>query len=243
MQKVIKTIIVDDEKLAREDIKAILAKFEDIIILGEAGNFETAVKLIDEQKPDVVFLDIQMPGKNGFEILKEIKISCDVVFVTAYDDFAVNAFETEALDYLLKPVSEERIIKTIERIRNKKILMGTDTSEKDQSIFITINKNYHLVKFSSIVKINSAGNYTEIFLDNKIKGLVYKTMKQWQELLPSETFLRIHRNTIINVNYIKEFLKGDDGIKIVLSKTEKTEKISRRNFSLFRDNFSLKCFD
>ena len=110
-----KAILIDDERLARQELKSLLAAYPEIQIVGEANNVETAIESIKQLKPDVIFLDIQMPGKNGFELLEEISGVPEVVFVTAYDEYAIRAFEVNALDYLLKPVQSNRLAETVKK--------------------------------------------------------------------------------------------------------------------------------
>ena len=174
MKTFIKSIIVDDEELARDDLKALLKDFPEIEIAGEAETADDAKILIKKLSPDLIFLDIQMPGKSGFEMLEDIQTEAKIIFVTAYDEFAIRAFEVNAKDYLLKPVNKERLSRAVERIKTEQEsedniqtnLLFTD------SIFLSVNNHYQLVRVSSIIKITSAGNYSEIYTSSKVKGLV-----------------------------------------------------------------------
>ncbi|MCK9280757.1 MAG: response regulator [Melioribacteraceae bacterium] len=155
----IKTIIIDDEKLAREDLKALLKDFPDIEILGEADNVGKGIKLIEEEEFDLIFLDIQMPGETGFDLLNKIKTDKKIIFVTAYEQFAIKAFEVSAQDYLLKPVNKERLAIAVNKIRNSEnntIDKKYKPLEYSDTIFLLMNNSYQFINISSIIKINSA---------------------------------------------------------------------------------------
>jgi two-component system, LytTR family, response regulator len=204
VNKVFKSIIVDDEKLAREDLKAMLKGFSEIEIIGEAGNVAEAKKIIENLNPDLVFLDIQMPGKSGFDLLSEIKFDAEIIFVTAYDEYAIKAFEVNAQDYLLKPIIKERLALTIEHLRivDEAPIEFCKKLEYVDNIFLMINNSHQFVKVGSIIKITAAGNYSEILTSTKTKGLVLKSMREWESRLPINYFVRIHRNTIINLEFV-----------------------------------------
>ncbi len=204
MNKIYKVVIVDDEKLARDDLKALLKEFSEIDIVGEADNVGDAKVLIDRLSPDLIFLDIQMPGKSGFDLLSEVKTEAEIIFVTAYDEYAIKAFEVNAQDYLLKPVNKERLALAIEHLASDDgpPLEYFRKINYDDNIFLMINNNYQFVKVSSIIKITAAGNYSEIQTNGKAKGLVLKSMKEWVSRLPANNFIRIHRNAIINLEFL-----------------------------------------
>jgi two-component system, LytTR family, response regulator len=205
MNKIIKAVIVDDEKLARQDLISILKDFPEIEIVGEAGNVNDANELFERLNPDLIFLDIQMPGKSGFELLADIKINAAVIFVTAYDEYAIRAFEVNAQDYLLKPVNKERLALAIEHLRLRSTMDDESLLKKldyNDNIFLMVNNIYQFVKVNSIVKINSAGNYSEIYTNSKLKGLILKSMREWELRLPANHFVRVHRNAIVNLEYV-----------------------------------------
>ncbi len=206
MKHNIKTIIVDDEMLPREDLIEILKRFSAIKVVGEASNLEEARELIKIDKPDLIFLDIKLRGENGFELLPDIPKDVKIVFVTAYDTFAVKAFEVNAQDYIMKPVNPDRLAQTIDRIikgesNNAKKEIGS--LNYDDSIFIQLNGRYSFLKIDSILVIQSAGDYSEIIKSDKSKYLCNKSMKEWEERLPNNYFGRIHRGTIVNVRKIE----------------------------------------
>jgi two-component system, LytTR family, response regulator len=198
-----KTIIIDDERLARNDLKSMLQEFKNIEVIAEADSVNSALKLIDAKDPDLIFLDIQMPGESGFELLDKIDLKAKVIFVTAFDEYAIKAFEVDAVDYLLKPVNPERLKTAIDRLERESI--GKYTSKRkldyDDMMFLNLNNHLKFFRVKSIVNIQAAGDYSEIFTSDGKKGLVQKPMAEWEERLPEKYFIRIHRSTIINMEY------------------------------------------
>jgi len=197
-------IIVDDERLARNDLRLMLSHFEKIEIIGEANSVVTASKLIDQSNPDVIFLDIQMRGETGFDLLDKIPRHCKIIFVTAYDEYALKAFDVNALDYLLKPVTRERLAESIERLFEDALPQKDSMSPLtcDDRLFLLFNAHYKFVKVEAIVFISSAADYSEVHLLDGQVGLVEKPMQEWEERLPGKCFCRIHRSAIINMDYV-----------------------------------------
>jgi len=196
-------LIVDDERLARQDLKDLLKDCENVRVVGEADSVATAVKAINELCPDVIFLDIQMPGESGFELLEKTQVTSRIIFVTAYDEYAIRAFEINALDYLLKPVSPERLKRALERLDTEE---NSDISkmaklQNEDHLFLLFNNQFKFILVKMILSITAAGDYSEISLSDGNKGLVQKSMKEWEDRLP-ENFCRIHRSNIINLDYI-----------------------------------------
>lgn len=200
----ITAVVVDDERLARKDLIALLAKHPAIAVVGEAGDVQSAAKLMARLTPDVVFLDIQMPGECGFELLDRIEVKARVVFVTAYDEYAVRAFEANAVDYLLKPVAPERLARSVERLTlpppvdehaPKKLAI-------EDSLFIRIDSAMRFLRVSKIVAITAAGDYSEVITVGKGRGLTDKSMNEWEARLPAADFCRIHRSAIVNLAHI-----------------------------------------
>lgn len=231
MKKTFKSIIVDDEELAREDLKALLKDFTEVKIIGEAETVEETKILIEELNPDLIFLDIQMPGKSGFDLLEELHIDSKVIFVTAYDEYAIRAFEVNARDYLLKPVNRERLAQAIERLKTDQEIEETVQTKLDliDNIFLMVNNHHQFVKIGSIIKITSAGNYTEIYTSSKLKGLVLKSLKDWEVRLPHNYFVRIHRNAIINLEYVDHVEEWFNySYKVFLKEIDEPLVMSRR---------------
>jgi two-component system LytT family response regulator len=231
MKTTFNAIIVDDEELARQDLKVLLKDFNEIEIIGEAETVEETKKIIKKADPDLIFLDIQMPGKSGFELLEEIQTNAKIIFVTAYDEYAIRAFEVNAKDYLLKPVIKERLSLAIDRLMTEKESEDNvqPKLEFDDSIFVMVNNHYQFVKIGSIIKIASAGNYSEINTSSKLKGLVLKSLKDWEARLPNNYFVRIHRNAIINLEFVDR-VEGwfNYSYKVFLKEISEPLVISRR---------------
>lgn len=200
-----KTIIIDDERLARREMRRLLAEFDEINIVGEAENLSEAVELIEKEKPHIVFLDIQLSNENGFELIEKTEPDFKLIFVTAFDAYAIRAFEINALDYLLKPVNPERLAKAIARLDEEKPNEKTDFRplEFDDRIFLELGTRSIFLKVCEISYINSAGDYSEIFTVQGKKYLIEKPLREWEKRLPEKHFLRIHRQTIINLEEIE----------------------------------------
>lgn len=236
--KNINVLIVDDEQLAREDIKHQLSSFENIIIIGETDNLNEAIGMYSELKPDLIFLDIQLGNESGFDLMNTVEADTKIVFVTAYDEFAIKAFEVNALDYLLKPVSGDRLEQTIDRLATKSSSQNEQTTLSiDDNIFIKLNDNYRFLKIDTIKVICSAKDYSEIYIDKETKSyLTLKTLKEWEERLPVKQFCRIHRTTIINLNYIVKIEPWHNySQRVYLKDIEEPYLMSRRFFSAIKE--------
>ncbi|MBF0408300.1 MAG: response regulator transcription factor [Candidatus Riflebacteria bacterium] len=226
-------VIVDDEYLAREGLKTLLLGYPEISIIAEFSRFDEIRKFLENNSPDVIFLDIQLFGRNAFDLLPFIPEKTNVIFITAYDSYAVRAFEINALDYLLKPINRDRLALALKRLFEK-------TSEKpkqskisnltpEDGILLSISGRQKLVKISSIVAITSNGEYSEVHPFQSETGLVRKALKNWENELPKNKFIRIHRNTIVNLEMIKKVQKLEDGrCKIQLNGIPITFETSRR---------------
>lgn len=231
MKKIFRSIIVDDEELAREDLKILLKDFSEIEIIGESETVKETKELIEKLNPDLIFLDIQMPGKSGFDLLEEIQTNARIIFVTAFDEYAIRAFEVNARDYLLKPVNKERLAQTIERLNVAEEKEGIAKTKFDynDNIFVLVNNHFQFVKIASIIKITSAGNYSEIYTSIKLKGLILKSLKDWEVKLPSNYFVRIHRNAIVNVEYVDHLEEWHNySYKVFLKEIKEPLVLSRR---------------
>ncbi|MFH1851920.1 MAG: LytTR family DNA-binding domain-containing protein [Candidatus Neomarinimicrobiota bacterium] len=204
MKKPYKALIIDDERLARKDLRDLLSEINEIEIVGEADSVVSAQEAIQKLRPDVIFLDIQMPGESGFDLLEKIDAELKIIFVTAYDEFAIRAFDVNALDYLLKPVNPVRLKTAIERIdlQDEFQVAGTRKLNYNDHLFLMVNSQFKFLGIKNILYINSAGDYSEILTISGVKGLTQKSMKEWETRLPENHFTRIHRSTIINLDYI-----------------------------------------
>jgi two-component system LytT family response regulator len=240
-----KAIIIDDERLARTELKKMLQEFEEIEVIGEAANVGEGIEKIKELDPDLIFLDIQMPDKTGFDLLQEIDKSPKVIFTTAYDEFALKAFEVNALDYLLKPIESKRLQDAILKLglaEEKENLVSISTSrgilaESDQ-VFVKDGEKCWFVKLSEVRLFESAGNYAKVFFGNN-KPLILKSLNALEERLDEKTFFRANRKHIINMRMITKVEPFfNNGLMLELEGGEKIE-VSRRQAVKFREKMSL----
>lgn len=232
----IKVIIVDDERLSREELKKTLKMYDDFVLIGEAENADDAKHLIETEMPDLLFLDIQMPEKSGFDLLESLDHVPAVLFVTAYDQYAVQAFEVNALDYLMKPIRDERFAKAIEKIRdavNQKSSLNNGVT-KDRKIFIKDGEKRFFIQLDDIYLIESLENYTRLFFQGK-KALQRRSLRQWEEMLDENIFFRINRTEIINIEYIQEVKQITGGRLEVKLKTGELLEVSNRQSVKFRN--------
>ncbi len=248
--KTFRTIIIDDERLAREEMKSLLKDYMEIEIIDEAKNGEEGIEKINELSPDLLFLDVSMPGMTGFEMLKQLDEIPYVIFITAYDEFALKAFEVNALDYVLKPVDPERLKDAIGKLHKrheedtaetasisapqerKKTLTATD------KVFIKDGEKCWFIELSKIRMLESDGNYVKVYFDN-FRPLILRSLNSFEERLDSEFFFRANRKYIINtqwISHIENWFNG--GLMVELREGEKVE-ISRRQAIRFKELMSL----
>jgi two-component system LytT family response regulator len=227
-----RTVIIDDERLAREEVKRALKKYSEFVIVGEANNVDAALKLIDKEQPDIIFLDIHMPEKSGFDLLEELTTVPEVVFTTAYDQYAVKAFELNALDYLVKPLREERFAKTIEKVKAelaKKEDMKKDVLPMHRKIFIKDGEQCYFIPLSDIHFIESLDNYARLYFGNQ-KAMIKRSLNLLEEKLDPTVFFRANRSQIINTHYIKEIQPYfNNKLQINLITGEKIEVSTRQS--------------
>jgi len=230
----IKALVVDDERLARKELILMLKEFESIVVVSEADGVNSALVEIKKHNPDVIFLDIQMPGKSGFDLLESTDLKAKVIFVTAFDEFAIRAFEVNALDYLLKPINPERLQIAIERLEKNEMEIESKYNQLnyDDHLFLNVNNKLKFIKINSIVSITAAGDYSHnICVDGK-KGLTLKTMKEWENRLPINNFCRIHRSNIVNLNYVDSLEEWfHNSYKVYLKNISEPLVMSRRYVS------------
>ncbi len=236
-----RTIIVDDERLARQELKSLLAEYKEIEIIAECANAEEAKAKINDLKPDLVFMDIQMPGKTGLELLEEISSLPEVVFVTAYDEYAIKAFEINALDYLLKPVQPERLAETIKKLFHKDSAEKKDNNSvlnDDDHVFLKDGEKCWFVKLSDLRLFESEGNYVRV-LFNTSKPLILRSLNNLETRLPAKSFFRASRKHIVNLKYIETIENWFNGGLMVKLKTGEQIEISRRQAVKLKDLMSL----
>lgn len=238
----IKTILVDDERLARNELKKILQDFPEIEIIDEAVNVADAIEKIEIQKPQLIFLDIQMPGgKTGFDLLESLAYTPNVIFTTAYNEFALKAFEYNALDYLLKPIETARLSDAIHKakkqISNINLAIQNQLGIHDQ-VFVKDGERCWFVKLGEVRLFESVGNYAKVFFGSN-KPLILKSLNALEERLDPKVFFRANRKHIINLQSISKIDTLFNGsLKVTLQGGEEIE-ISRRQAVKFRDNMSL----
>lgn len=220
----IKTLIIDDELNAREFLEKLLSRYfpNKFLVVATCDSVDDAVIAIEEYNPEIVFLDIQMPNKNGFELFKSLKkINFEVIFTTAYKDFAIDAIKCSALDYLLKPINYIDLLDTVKKYEQKKenisqerisLLienLGNDSSSFNK-IALPIDNGFEFIKSSSILYCQADSNYCKIvFVDGKFL-ILSKTLKYIEDILPKEIFFRIHKSYLVNLNYIVKFDKTNE---------------------------------
>lgn len=203
----LRVVIVDDERLARSELRSMLEAYDGLAVVGEAADVPSAAKLIRRVSPDAVFLDILMSGKTGFDLLNEIDVECAIVFTTAFDEYAVRAFEVNACDYLMKPIRADRLDQAIERLSSRSA-GGTKSSRQlrySDTLLVRSGGRLRSLKVAEIVVIQAAGDYTEALTSRGTSELVHKTMKEWGRRLPADDFRRIHRSTIVNLRHVERF--------------------------------------
>ena len=238
-------VIVDDEQLARELLREYLEPMTEISIIGEAVKGKDAVELIDNLKPDLVFLDVQMPGMTGFDVLDDITHDPYVIFTTAYDQYAIKAFEKNAVDYLLKPLDEERFRLAIRRAMERmqleqnnvgELLRSIKTESKtsyDSHIFVQKSEKLINLPVEEIMFLEASGDYTILTTKND-QFVSSSGIGKLEEILNPELFIRVHRSTIININYLKEIERHFNGGMIVKMQTGKSFPVSRTYAKLIR---------
>lgn len=239
----IKAIIIDDERLARQELKSLLKKYTDVTLLAECSNATEGLSAIENLKPDLVFLDIQMPGKNGFDLLSEIEIAPKIIFVSAYDEYAIRAFEVNALDYLLKPVQPERLEAAIKRaIENSgaDITSNINTSQltDNDQVFVKDGERCWFVKLTDIRLFESEGNYVRVYFGQN-RPLILRSLNYLDERLSPKSFFRASRKHIINLTWIETMESWFNGGLMVKLKGGEQVEISRRQAAKFREVMSL----
>ena len=241
-----KAIIIDDERLARNELKKLLADFPEIEVIGEAANAQEGIEKIEQLMPDLIFLDIQMPGKTGFDMLLELERAPHVIFTTAYDEFALKAFEVNALDYLMKPVEPKRLADALHKllqVEEKEMaaaMVGINRgmlSENDQ-VFVKDGERCWFVKLSEVRLFESVGNYAKVYFSTH-KPLILKSLNALEERLDEKTFFRANRKHIVNlrmIDKVEPYFNG--GLLLDLKAGEKIE-VSRRQAVKFKEMMSL----
>lgn len=241
----ITSLIIDDEQLARDLMKEFLQEVPQIEVIGECAQGKEAITTIDEKRPDLIFLDVQMPGMTGFDVLEEIEHDPFVIFATAYDQYAIQAFEKNAVDYLLKPIDKERFHVAIDRALNRmklehnnvgELLRSMKTENRtayDSHLFVQKSEKLLNLAVEEIMYLEASGDYT--ILSTKNDQFVSSSgIGKLEEILDPEQFIRIHRSTIININCLKEIERHFNGGMVVKMQTGKSFPVSRTYAKLIR---------
>lgn len=242
----IRTIIIDDERLARNELKKLLTEFPEIEVIAEAANAGEGIAKIEELQPDLVFLDIQMPGKTGFDMLTELNSVPEIIFTTAYDEYALKAFEVNALDYLLKPVEPGRLADAIQKLH----LPGENESEEatasanrsllgeDDQVFVKDGEKCWFVRVGDIRLFESVGNYARVFFGAN-KPLILKSLNALEERLDEKIFFRANRKHIVNLRTIEKIEPYFNGGLLLEMKGGDKIEVSRRQTVKFKEMMSL----
>jgi two-component system LytT family response regulator len=247
-----KAILVDDERLAREDLRGLLTALPDIEVIGEAANVTEALKLIPSLRPDLLFLDIEMPGRTGFDLIAALPPPHpQLIFVTAFDAFALRAFEVNALDYLMKPVHPQRLAAAVAKVRTR-VRPGTPDDanapqavdeptvplREDDSVFVREGDRCWFIPIRSLRLLESDGNHTRLYFGDD-HPLLYRTLAAMEARLPATLFLRANRSQLVNLAFIEKVEPWFSGsVKVRLRGGPEVE-FSRRQAQLFRDRTSL----
>ncbi len=239
-----RVVIVDDESLARDELRYLLSGFTDVDIVGEAENIDRAQALITELKPDLLFLDINMPEGDGFELLQRLTVTPPVVFTTAYDQYAIKAFEVNALDYLLKPIDERSLAKAIDRVRltladsQQDYACATTALTQTEKVFLKDRDKCWLVAVEDIVLLESIGNYSKVFFAAE-QPMIKRSLSQLEERLPADKFIRANRQQIVNIDFVQSIAPLEGGQLLLLMSNGAEIEMSRRQSQQFKDLKSL----
>lgn len=243
-----RAIVIDDERLARKELITLLNQLETVEVVGEAVNVDDAKEKIDLLNPDVIFLDIQMPEKTGFELLEELDNVPHVIFTTAYDEYALKAFQVNALDYLLKPIEPKRLEEAINKLLIK--MEGGPKSEQysssqnqkkltlEDQVFVKDGDRCWFVRLSNVRLFESDGNYIKVYFDN-FKPMIHKSLNALDERLDEKSFFRASRKHIINLGWVEGIEPWFNGGLVVTLKGGDRIEVSRRQAARFKEMMSL----
>ena len=235
-----KAIIVDDERLARKELSSLLEKFGNVEIVGEAANADEAETMIAEKRPDLLFLDVNMPGRTGFELLESLDPAPQVIFVTAYDEHALKAFEVNALDYLLKPIDPERLEAAVSKLQESQETSEDQRKElhEDDQVFLKDGEKCWFVTLKEVRYFESEGNYIRVRFSDQ-KPLVQRSHNKLEEKLDPHIFFRANRKHIVNLRWVEKIEPWFNGGLMLKLKSGEQIEVSRRQASRFKDLLSL----
>ena len=233
-------LIVDDERLARQELRTLLEVHPEVEVRGEAASVDEAARLLAREQPDVIFLDIQMPGESGFDLFTRAPVGARVVFVTAHDDHALRAFDVNALDYLLKPVAPERLAATIARLRED---TGGDRParrlEYGDFVFLPVDGRSRFLRVNQIVSVAASGDATTVTTADGVRGRVPRSLRSWEERLPPKQFVRIHREALVNLQFVERIEEwSHEAFQVHVRGLVEPLTLSRRYAARLRARFS-----
>lgn len=234
-----RAVIIEDSRLARLELQTLLREHEEVKVVGEAANADEGLKLIEAAQPDLIFLDIQMPGKNAFEMLEALDEVPIVIFTTAFDEYAVKSFEYNALDYLLKPIKSSRLAQAIAKAQEKlqPAVNPQDYLTSESQVFVKDGEKCWLVKLAEVRLFEVSGNYTRIYFKQN-RPLILKSLNYLEKRLDPQVFFRANRQQIINLRWVKQLDNWFGGkLKIELKDGQSVE-ISRRQATKLKDILS-----
>jgi len=245
MEAKVQAVIVDDEENSLEALAILLQKYcPDVQVVGAAQTVESAIELIDTIKPELVFLDIALPDGQGFEVLDEVSYTgFEVIFTTAYDQYALKAFDFSALDYLLKPISAEKLQQGVERflkirketkIPDRVAVLKESLDNKNERIILSSMDGFEVYKIADIVRCEANGSYTIFYIKTGQRIITSKTLNNFEKLLSDLSFVRVHSKHLVNLEFVKKYISGrggyivfEDGTQVDVSERKKKEFIQR----------------
>lgn len=234
-----KCLVVEDSRLARKELVKLLLEINTFKNIEEAANGEEAIDMLKSYKPDVIFLDIHLPGMTGFDFLESLNQIPKVIFTTAYDEYAIKSFDYNAVDYVLKPIKKERLIKAIDKLnlpKNHKEKQPKDSPT--QQVFIKDGEKCWFVKITDIRIFESVGNYSKVYFNDK-KPMIHRSLNFLEAKLDENIFFRINRGQIINLSFIEKLDTWFNGKLKITLKTGEVMEVSRRRSNMIKEKFKL----
>jgi two-component system LytT family response regulator len=230
-----KVMIIDDERLAREELKRLLKQHTELEVVAEAANMVEAQELIRKTVPDLIFLDIQMPGGTGFDLLQSLDDTPEVIFTTAFDQYALRAFDVSALDYLLKPIEPARLAQSVQKalVKIKPDDEQTTPLASDGKVFIKDGERCWFVALDQIALFESEGNYTRVYFDQQ-RPLMLRSLNQLEARLDASKFLRVSRSQIVNMAFVENMVTNTSGGMTLTLKGDLKVSMSRRRAAEFK---------
>jgi len=236
-----KALVIDDSRLARNELKRLLKEFDTVEVVGEAADVPEAIEKIEELKPEALFLDIQMPGKSGFDLLEELEVVPEVIFTTAYDQYAIKAFDFNALDYLQKPIQRDRLVAAISKVSDK--LRNRETKSNDGSltltdqVFVKDGEKCWFVTLANVKMLEVNGNYTTIYFEDH-KPMIPRTLNYLESRLDRKKFFRANRQQIVNLKWVERIEPWFSGSIRIIMKGGQVVDVSRRQTQKFKELMS-----